>query len=317
MKYMSLSLEMLAELNNLVEQDITDITNPHVVAAAFYLQVQSATILNTRVGFGVIPAKTMLLLATIAATSPTLKSVFLDIDLSVCGPTVTTALVSSDSITGIHMGGNNLGATAIAVANILAAPGNIIESVSIKGNNLGATAVAVANILAAPGSAIISVDISDNNIGADAIAVANILAAPGNIIERVSVSDNNIGVDAIAVANILAAPGSAIISVDMSNNNIGADGGAVANILAATGSEIQEIVLWEDNDTIQNKQDKIKVFKERNAKEKLFETAVISELLSPATATIVGDYLGEFMASFFSQYNPRARAYRRYSTFNR
>jgi len=122
----------IAELNALAAMGAVDITSDAVRDSAFYRAIQTTKVLDS--SFSHLPVETLLLVAQIAATSPTLHSVNMGYnDLGAHGPAVATALAASHTIHTVYMHSNSLGEHGPAVATALAAS-HTIHTVRMDAN---------------------------------------------------------------------------------------------------------------------------------------------------------------------------------------
>jgi hypothetical protein len=196
----------IREIADLVSGGNTDVNSAEVINSSFYRNTQSAAFLDMHDIIKHIRElpETLLLMAQIAAKSPTLEIVDLTRnDLCERGPAVAEALAKSHSIHTVGLGQNNLGEYGIAVAMHLAASSSM-KKVDLLSNNLGEHGIAVVQALAQSHS-IDAVILKMNHLGKHGIEVARALAA--SKIHTVDMGWNELGEHGIEVARALTASG--------------------------------------------------------------------------------------------------------------
>ncbi len=147
------------------------------------------------------PPEVLLLIAKIAATSPTLHTVNMRfINIAEYGPDIATALATSDSIVNVNMSCNNLAEHGPDTAAALATSDSIIN-VSITGNDLAehgpATAAALAN-----SNSIAKVNMSGNDLAEHGPATVASLTN-SNSIHFITIRANNLGSHTTATQDVL------------------------------------------------------------------------------------------------------------------
>ena len=164
----------LAELNALATNGVVDITSTAVMNSAFYRAIQSETELEVSGNYNLLRPNTLLLIARIVASSPTIHTIYIDHNgLRVHAPAVAAALAASHTIHSIYMSHNHLYAHGPATAIALAAS-HTLHTVDMSNNDLGEYGPATATALAASRT-IHKVNISENHLGAHGPATASAL----------------------------------------------------------------------------------------------------------------------------------------------
>lgn len=225
--HLSQDKDMLNELKELVQNGRCTIDCPEVINSKFYKKIQTEAELSLGYLRNIDPA-VILLIAEIAATSPTLVTVDMTgYKLGVYGPSVAYALSASSTIENIIFHGCDLGKHAPATVGALTNLSSLI-SLNIRGNHIEGYGPKTAN--AVTKLTLASIDMEDNKLGEYGPETATNLAKSISL-KAVNMSNNLLGKHGLDTADALGSS-KYIHKIDFSVNKLDADGPSVASVFA-------------------------------------------------------------------------------------